>query len=74
MNSIVLDEKNEISTNPPRNVPTMLPADDSAENLPTMPPDEATLRIASLVIKGDTMPIKRLGAAKRTADAATEAI
>ena len=58
--SITPDGKSEISTNPPMNVPRILPAAFMADNLPTTAPELFTSCMASLATKGETIPRRRL--------------
>ena len=71
--SITPEGNNEINTNPPKNVPRMLPAELRAESLPTTAPEELTFCIASLATNGETIPSRRLDGAKMTVAEITEA-
>ena len=57
---------------PPKKVPRMLPADESAEKRPTVPPEVSTSSIARRTTKGETMPRSRLGMAKISRAARTD--
>ena len=70
---ITPEGNNEINTKPPKNVPSMLPAEFKADNLPTTPPDFSTFFIARRATNGETIPNKTLGPAKMRTEPATDA-